>query len=133
MMTGEIKHLRDPAIRVVLLPRDTNSRGTIFGGIILSYLDLAGAAQVSKLTKQRFVTVAMKEVEFKAPVLVGEVVSFYANTVRIGRTSVSVHVDVEVDRDGRCIPVTSADLTYVCVDETGVPTPVNPVEPSDCR
>ncbi len=132
-MTGEIKHLRDPAIRVVLLPRDTNSRGTIFGGIILSYLDLAGAAQVSKLTKQRFVTVAMKEVEFKAPVLVGEVVSFYANTVRIGRTSVSVHVDVEVDRDGRCIPVTSADLTYVCVDETGVPTPVNPVEPSDCR
>src|SRR5271170_6533571 len=100
-MTGEVKHWRDPSIRVVLLPRDTNSRGTIFGGIILSYLDLAGAAQVSKLTKQRFVTVAMKEVEFKAPVLIGEVVSFYASTVRIGRTSVSVHVDVEVDRDGQ--------------------------------
>jgi len=128
-MTGEIKHWRDPSIRVVLLPRDTNSRGTIFGGIILSYLDLAGAAQVSKLTKQRFVTVAMKEVEFKAPVLIGEVVSFYASTVRIGRTSVSVHVDVEVDRDGQCIPVTSADLTYVCVDEKGIPTPVNPVNP----
>lgn len=123
-MTGEIKHTRDPAIRVALLPRDTNSRGTIFGGIILSYLDLAGAAQVSKITKQRCVTVAMKEVVFKAPVLVGEIVSFYATTTKIGKTSVSVHVDVEVDRDGEIVPVTQADLTYVCVDTQGKPIPV---------
>ncbi len=123
-MTGEIKHTRDPAIRVVLLPKDTNSRGTIFGGIILSYIDLAGAAQVSKLTQQRFVTVAMNAVVFKAPVLVGEIVSFYTETTRVGRTSVSVHVDVEVDRAGKCIPVTEADLTYVCVNGGGRPIPV---------
>jgi acyl-CoA thioesterase YciA len=123
-LTGEIKHTRDPAIRVVLLPKDTNSRGTIFGGIILSYIDLAGAAQVSKLTQQRFVTVAMNAVVFKAPVLVGEIVSFYTVTTKVGRTSVSVHVDVEVDRAGKCIPVTEADLTYVCVDTAGLPIPV---------
>ncbi|HEY9684628.1 MAG TPA: acyl-CoA thioesterase [Oculatellaceae cyanobacterium] len=123
-MTGEVKHVRDPAIRVVLLPKDTNSRGTIFGGIILSYIDLAGAAQVNKLTRQRCVTVAMKEVVFKAPVLVGEIVSFYTYTTKIGRTSISVHVDVEVDRNGECIPVTEADLTYVCVDGDGKPIPV---------
>ncbi len=123
-MKDSVAHTRDPAIRVVLLPKDTNSRGTIFGGIILSYIDLAGAAQVSKLTKQRFVTVAMKEVVFKAPVLVGEIVSFYTSTVKIGRTSVSVHVDVEVDRAGQCVPVTEADLTYVCVNAEGKPIPV---------
>jgi acyl-CoA thioesterase YciA len=124
-LTGEIKHRRDPAIRVVLLPKDTNSRGTIFGGIILSYIDLAGAAQVNKLTQQRCVTVAMKEVVFKAPVLVGEIVSFYTSTTGIGRTSVSVHVEVEVDRAGKCVPVTAADLTYVCVDDHGRPIPVD--------
>ena len=123
-MTGDVKHQRDPAIRVVLLPKDTNSRGTIFGGIILSYIDLAGAAQVNKLTQQRCVTVAMKEVVFKAPVLIGEIVSFYTYTTKIGRTSISVHVDVEVDRNGECIPVTEADLTYVCVDAEGRPIPV---------
>lgn len=124
-MTREVKHTRDPAIRVVLLPKDTNSRGTIFGGIILSYIDLAGAAQVSKVTNKRFVTVAMKEVVFKAPVLVGEIVSFYTSLIKIGNTSVSVHVEVEVDRDGQCIPVTAADLTYVCVDPQGKPIPVD--------
>jgi acyl-CoA thioesterase YciA len=123
-LTVEVKHHRDPAIRVVLLPKDTNSRGTIFGGIILSYIDLAGAAQVNKLTQQRCVTVAMKEVVFKAPLLVGEIVSFYTYTTKIGRTSISVHVDVEVDRNGECIPVTEADLTYVCVDAEGRPIPV---------
>ena len=69
-------------------------------------------------------TVAMKEVVFKAPVLVGEIVSFYTQTVKVGRTSVSVHVEVEVDRQGKCVPVTQADLTYVCVDPQGVPIPV---------
>lgn len=115
---------RDPAIRVVLLPKDTNRHGTIFGGIILSYLDLAGATEVSKHTKQRIVTVAIKEVIFKAPVMVGEVVSFYTNTTNIGRTSVSVHVDVEVSRGNEEVAVTQADMTFVCVDEHGNPTPI---------
>lgn len=115
---------RDPAIRVVLLPRDTNKHGTIFGGIILSYIDLAGAAEVQKNTRQRIVTVAIKEVIFKAPVLVGEVVSFYTHTTNVGNTSISVHVDVEVQRGHERIAVTSADMTFVCVDEHGRPTQV---------
>jgi acyl-CoA thioesterase YciA len=120
---------RDPAIRVVLLPRDTNRHGTIFGGIILSYLDLAGAAEVSKITRQRIVTVAVKEVIFKAPVMVGEVVSFYTTTTKIGNSSISVHVDVEVARESENIPVTSADMTFVCVDEHGNPTQVIRISP----
>lgn len=115
---------RDPAIRVVLLPKDTNQQGTIFGGIILSHIDLAGAVEVRKNTNQRIVTVAIKEVHFKAPVRVGEVVSFYTSTTKIGNTSISVHVDVEVSRQHQEIHVTSADLTFVAIDNDGNPTQV---------
>src|SRR5271170_3399184 len=104
---------RNPAIRVVLLPKDTNSHGTIFGGIILSYIDLAGAVEAGKVTNQFYVTKAMKEVSFKEPVRVGEVVSFYTSTTRVGHTSISVHVDVEVVRGEKEVHVTQADLTYV--------------------
>lgn len=116
--------LRDPAIRIVLLPKDTNANGTIFGGIILSHIDLAGAVQAKKHTRERIVTVAMKEVIFKQPVLVGEVVSFYTTTVRVGRTSVTVAVDVEVFRSGEEIKVTEAELTFVAVDKDGHPKPL---------
>jgi len=85
---------------------------------------LAGAIEATKSTKQRIVTVAMKEVVFHAPVHVGEVVSFYSSTSRIGRTSISVHVEVEVNRGSEVVPVTQADLTFVCVDEHGKPIPV---------
>jgi len=115
---------RNPAIRVVLLPRDTNSQGTIFGGVILSYIDLAGAVEAGRITSTLFVTKAMKEVVFKEPVRVGEVVSFYASTKRIGRTSITVHVDVEVLREEAEIHVTEADITFVCIDNAGRPTPV---------
>lgn len=118
---------RDPAIRVIMLPRDTNERGTIFGGVILSHLDLAGAAEARKHGRHRFVTVAMNEVVFRAPVLVGDLVSYYARTVKVGRTSVTVHVDVEAARrDGSAdaVPVTEATIVYVAVDEGGRPTPV---------
>jgi len=115
---------REPAIRVVLLPRDTNANGTIFGGIILSHIDLAGAVEAKRHTKEKIVTVAMKEVVFKQPVMVGEVVSFYTTVTRIGRTSISVNVQVESFRDGKVVPVTHADLTYVAIDENGNPTPV---------
>lgn len=119
---------REPAIRVVLLPRDTNKHGTIFGGIILSYIDLAGSVEANKHTRQRVVTVSIKEVVFKHPVMVGEVVSFYSRTTATGRTSISVHIDVEVDRDGQVIPVTEADLTYVCVDDKGRAVPIIPTK-----
>ncbi len=115
---------RDPAVRVVLLPKDTNQHGTIFGGIIMSYIDIAGGVQASRIAGGPVVTVAMKEVVFKQPVMVGEVVSFYAETVRVGRTSVTVHVDVEVDRSGRLIPVTAADIVFVAVDGNGRPRPI---------
>src|SRR5436309_12729920 len=92
---------RDPAIRITLLPRDTNSQGTVFGGIILSYIDMAGAIEAHRRTgMQRFVTVAMREVIFHKPVFVGDLVSFYADTVRIGTTSITVHVIVEAERVG---------------------------------
>src|SRR5687767_15087040 len=112
----------DPAIRITLLPRDTNSRGTIFGGVIPSYIDTAGAIQAHRDTKmERFVTVAMKEVIFHKPVFVGDLVSFYAETVRIGSTSITVRVIVEVERLGKSerVRVTEAEVIYVAVDEQG--------------
>ena len=117
---------RPPAIRVMLLPRDTNEAGTIFGGVILSHIDLAAAAECRKHSRGRFVTVAMKEVEFVAPVYVGDIVSFYTRTVRVGKTSITVHVEVEAERrdDGRAVKVTEAEVVYVAVDDQGRPTPV---------
>lgn len=120
--------MRDPAIRVVLLPRDTNERGTIFGGIILSHLDLAGAVEAAKQTSHRMVTVAMKEVVFKEPVFTGDVLSFYTRTRRVGTSSVTVFVDVEaVGRRMNRKPrkVTEAEVVYVAVDEAGKPVPLS--------
>ena len=116
---------RDPAIRVTLLPRDTNLHGTIFGGVILQHLDLAGAVEARRGGPHQFVTVCMKEVVFKAPVYVGDVVSFYARTTRIGRTSLTVKVDVEAERsDGTRVGVTTAEIVYVAVDQGGRAVPV---------
>ena len=83
-----------------MLPRDTNARGTIFGGVILTPIDLAGAIAAHRHAARNFVTKAMREVEFIAPVYVGDVVSFYAQTVREGRTSLTVRVEVEAERFG---------------------------------
>jgi len=117
---------RQPAIRVMLLPRDTNEAGTIFGGVILSHLDLAAAVECRRHGVRRYVTAAMKEVEFVAPVYVGDLVSFYARTVKVGTTSITVQVEVEAERrtDGRKVKVTEAEVVYVAVDESGRPTPV---------
>lgn len=110
----------DPAIRLTLMPRDTNPQGTIFGGIILSYIDMAGAIEAHRHTKiERFVTVAMREVIFHQPVFVGDLVSFYAETIRIGTTSITVRVIVEAERYGGTsdrIRVTEAEVIYVAVD-----------------
>jgi len=89
---------RDAAIRLTMMPRDTNAHGTVFGGIILSYIDVAGGVEAIRHTRHnRFVTVAMKEVIFHEPVFIGDLVSFYANTMRVGNTSITIHVDVEAD------------------------------------
>jgi acyl-CoA thioesterase YciA len=111
----------DPAIRITLLPRDTNPQGTIFGGIILSYIDMAGAIEAHRRTGlPRFVTVAMREVIFHQPVFVGDLVSFYAETIRIGTTSITIRVIVEAERYGGAqgrVRVTEAEVVYVAVDE----------------
>ena len=111
----------DPAIRITLLPRDTNPQGTIFGGVILSYIDMAGAIEAHRHTKiERFVTVAMREVIFHSPVFVGDLVSFYVEVVRVGTTSITVRVIVEAERHGGTearVRVTEAEVVYVAVDE----------------
>jgi acyl-CoA thioesterase YciA len=126
-MTPSNDRRRDPAIRVSLLPRDTNALGTIFGGIILSYIDQAGAVEGHRHCPGRLVTVAMREVEFHHPVFVGDLVSFYAETVRTGRTSMTIKVVVEAERRARpeeVVRVTEAEVVYVQVDESGSPLPL---------
>ena len=116
-----------PAIRVMMMPKDTNAMGTIFGGMILSYVDLAGAVEAKRHAPGRVVTVAMREVVFHAPVFVGELVSFYTATVRVGRTSVTVRVSVEVERRGGVERdlVTQAEVVYVHVGADNRPLPLS--------
>ncbi|HEX5758972.1 MAG TPA: hotdog domain-containing protein [Thermoanaerobaculia bacterium] len=117
-----------------MMPKHTNALGTIFGGIILSYIDQAGAVEAHRHGTGRLVTVAMNAVEFHAPVFVGDLVSLYATTVRVGRTSITVRVLVEAERVeteslygtrgvGR-VKVTEAEVVYVQVGADGKPTPI---------
>lgn len=119
---------RVPAIKVLLLPKDTNALGTIFGGVILSHIDLASAVEARKLAAHRYVTKAMREVEFHAPVFVGDIVNFFTETVRVGRTSLTVKVVVEAERwgagRGERVTVTQAEVVLVAVDEKGQPRPI---------
>jgi acyl-CoA thioesterase YciA len=128
--------VRLPAIKVLLLPKDTNAYGTIFGGVILSHIDLASAVEASKTARRRYVTKAMHEVEFHQPVFLGDLVNFFTETVRVGRTSITVKVSVEVERfvDGKplCLKVTEAEVVLVAVGPDGRPTPIKdpPADPS---
>jgi acyl-CoA thioesterase YciA len=113
-----------------MLPRDTNAYGTIFGGVILSYIDMAGGIECRRQSPKKFVTKAMHEVVFVAPVYLGDLVTFYTRTVRIGRSSITVDVQVEVERLGvggtkEVVKVTEAEVIYVAVDEYGQPIPIN--------
>ena len=115
---------REPTLRVTMLPRDTNAHGTIFGGVILSHIDLAGGVAASREASRNFVTRAMREVEFIAPVYVGDVVSFYAKVLRRGKTSVTIKVSVEAERGKeprQRVKVTEAEVVYVAVDDAGKP------------
>ncbi|MEM1072056.1 MAG: acyl-CoA thioesterase [Planctomycetota bacterium] len=113
------------ALRVVTMPKDTNQYGTVFGGVILSYIDQAGFVQARRHGCHRWVTASMQTVDFKAPVIVGDTVSFYTRTVRTGTKSVTVAVDVVAERyaSDDCAAVTSAELTMVAVDAHGQPIP----------
>jgi acyl-CoA thioesterase YciA len=129
---------RIPAIKLVLLPKDTNAYGTIFGGVILAHIDLASAVEARRTAPLRYVTRAMHEVEFHEPVFVGDAVSFYAETVRVGRTSVTVRVLVEAERwrttaapsagpsQPEVVKVTEAVVVLVAVNDQGRPVPIRP-------
>lgn len=117
---------RNAAIRVLMMPRDTNYHGTIFGGVILSHIDQAGAVAAIRAGCKQVATVAMDKVEFHQPVKVGELVSFYTDIVRRGNTSITIQVCVEATQrdEGKTVPVTSAQITFVNLDEDGKKTPV---------
>ena len=128
MLGRGMADIRVPAIKVLLLPKDTNVFGTIFGGVILSHIDLASAVEARKSGPNRYVTKAMREVEFHEPVYLGDIVNFFTETLRVGRTSVTVKVSVEVERWGRGqgerVKVTEAEVVLVAVDERGRPTAI---------
>ncbi|MHC4976014.1 MAG: acyl-CoA thioesterase [Planctomycetota bacterium] len=116
---------RHVALRVIAMPRDTNIYGTVFGGIILSYIDQAGFVEARRHGVHRWVTASMERVEFKSPVLVGDTVNFITRTIRRGRSSVQVEIEVSAERlaTGRSVHVTQAKMTLVAVDATGKPIP----------
>ena len=117
----EAERLRNAAIRVTMMPRDTNHHGTIFGGVVLSYIDIAGGVEAARHTgHDLFVTVAMKEVIFHEPVYVGDLVSFYAETIKVGNTSITIRVVVEAERFGsrdQVVRVTEAELVFVAINK----------------
>lgn len=122
------------ALRTLMMPRDVNAYGTIFGGVIMGQMDLAALVQARKHASVRWVTVAMDRVEFVAPVHVGDAVNYLTSTLRTGTSSVCVKVKVDAERgDGSGIArVTEAELTMVAVDNDGRPTPfLNAQSPSE--
>lgn len=130
MSPGQAVQLPDepPTMRLPARPRDTNAAGDIFGGWIMSQVDLAGAIVASRRAKGRVVTVAVNSFQFHQPVYVGDLISCYANVIKTGNTSITVFVEVFAERYPdrvECIKVTEATLTYVAVDENRKPRPVN--------
>ncbi len=114
-------------LRVMPLPADVNGNGDIFGGWLMAQVDLAGAVLPSRIAKGRLATVAVNQFVFKQPVSVGDLVSFYARILRIGTTSITVHVDVYAERNPanlQVVKVTEASLTYVAIDRDGRPRPL---------
>ncbi|MFN2239050.1 MAG: acyl-CoA thioesterase [Thermoanaerobaculia bacterium] len=117
----------EPAIRVLMMPRDTNAQGTIFGGVILSYIDQAGAIEARRQGAQMMVTVAMDQVVFHAPVFVGDLVTFRTECVRIGTSSIAIRVRVEANRwlhPDEKVLVTEAEVTYVNIGQDRKPQPL---------
>lgn len=120
---------KELVLKVVPMPGDCNANGDIFGGWVMAQVDLAGSVLPSRLAQGRTATVAVKEFVFKQPVRVGDLLSFYAGVQHVGRTSVTVDVEVyaeRMQRQGHYVKVTEATLTYVAIDEAGSPRPIPP-------
>ena len=116
-----------PALRVVPMPADSNHNGDIFGGWIMAQVDVAGAVLPARIARGRIATVAVNQFVFKQPVSVGDLLSFYARVLRVGTTSVTVHVEVYAERgraDTKVVKVTEATLTFVAIDREGKPRPI---------
>ena len=120
---------REPTLRVVPMPADANQHGDIFGGWVMSQVDIAGGVAAARRARGRVATVAVNSFVFKEPVLIGDVVSFFAQIRRVGRTSISVDVEVYAQRNPSeviCVKVTEASLTYVAVGPDRRPRPLPP-------
>jgi acyl-CoA thioesterase YciA len=122
-LNAELEPCGELCIRTLAMPADTNQNGDIFGGWLLSQMDLGGGVFASKIAKSRTVTVAIEAMNFRKPVFVGDLVSVHANLVRVGRTSVTVHLEAWVLRrkDMQSILVTDGNFTYVSIDDQGRP------------
>ncbi len=117
---------RELVMRVIPMPADANANGDIFGGWIMAQVDLAGSVLPARVSRGRIATIAVKEFIFKQPVTIGDLLSFYARVLRIGRTSISVEVEVYAERNPQnpqVVKVTEAQLTYVAIDDQGQPRP----------
>ena len=116
-----------PRIRMVMMPKDTNAMGNIFGGVILSQLDLAAGEHAVSISPNKYVTKILKDVDFIAPVKVGDTVSYYTKTKKIGKTSITINVLVTAERgleNREAIKVTEAEVVMVAVDDEGNPKPI---------
>ncbi|MBV8379137.1 MAG: acyl-CoA thioesterase [Paucibacter sp.] len=123
-------HQRELVMKVMPMPADANGNGDVFGGWIMAQVDLAGSVLPARISRGRITTVAVNEFIFKQPVSIGDLLSFYATVTRIGRTSVTVHVEVIAERNPanpHVVKVTQANLTYVAIDHDGKPRAI-PVE-----
>ncbi|HEX9718892.1 MAG TPA: acyl-CoA thioesterase [Ramlibacter sp.] len=118
---------KELVLKVIPMPADVNANGDVFGGWVMAQVDLAGAVLPARYAKGRMATVAVKEFIFKQPVRVGDILSFYSEVTRIGRTSITVKVEVYAERfrtQGQYLKVTEASVTYVAIDEAGQPRPL---------
>lgn len=124
MTNSKLPTDRQPAIKVSAMPKDANAGGSIFGGWIMSQIDVAGAIPALERARGRVVTVGVNSIEFHEPVFVGDLISCYAEIIKTGRTSITVKVEVYAERNPankETIKVTEAELTYVALDENRMP------------
>ena len=125
----ELPRDRQPTIRIIPMPADTNAHGTIFGGWVMAQVDLAGSVPATVRARGKVVTVSVNSFQFRQPVLVGDLVSFYADVVKVGHTSLTVDVEVYAQRQrfgADVVKVTEAQLTYVAIDDQRKPRAVPP-------
>ena len=131
-LTTETEPQGQLCTRTLAMPADTNQNGDIFGGWLLAQMDISGGVFAAKISKTRNVTVAIDAINFRKPVYVGDLVSVYGTLVRVGRTSIAVHLEAWVTRrkETQAILVTDGNFTYVSIDDQGRPQPINRDNPT---